>query len=357
MRTVSAETAGSEDWEYVLSCLRKYGENSMCYLDLEPDKTWLISESVEGFAGCAVSGHGLIVCGDPVCDSSDLAAFMKELEEYAKPQHLETILLFVLEKNLPVYHSLGMGCYKTGEEATFNVQNWSISGGKMAKVRSSWHTAQHYGLTVSEYMPWESRDPEIERQFTDITRQWLQEKHTSQLQFCVGSLMFDRKCDKRYFYAADPEGVSQGINVLNPYCSGKGWIVDIMRRRDGSPHGVMELLFHDIMEKIRAEGALYASLGVAPFFNTMDEDHPALLEKQEHYIFDHMNYIYGFKPLQEAKAKFQPMWTNVYLICHPKHMTPWMDMAALSVLDSQGFSDYVHAFLEMQKAKWEAEAK
>ena len=199
MRTVSAETAGSEDWEYVLSCLRKYGENSMCYLDLEPDKTWLISESVEGFAGCAVSGHGLIVCGDPVCDSSDLAAFMKELEEYAKPQHLETILLFVLEKNLPVYHSLGMGCYKTGEEATFNVQNWSISGGKMAKVRSSWHTAQHYGLTVSEYMPWESRDPEIERQFTDITRQWLQEKHTSQLQFCVGSLMFDRKCDKRYF--------------------------------------------------------------------------------------------------------------------------------------------------------------
>ena len=59
----------------------------------------------------------------------------------------------------------------------------------------------------------------------------------------------------------------------------------------------------------------------------------------------------------KAKAKFQPMWTNVYLICHPKHMTPWMDMAALSVLDSQGFSDYVHAFLEMQKAKWEAEAK
>ena len=39
----------------------------------------------------------------------------------------------------------------------------------------------------------------------------------------------------------------------NPYLGGMGWIIDIMRRREDAPHGVMELLFHDIMQTLKAE--------------------------------------------------------------------------------------------------------
>ena len=228
-----------------------------------------------------------------------------------------------------------------------------MQGGQCAKVRSSYHTAVNYGLTVQEYQPQAKRDENIERQIHEITDAWLAEKHTARLQFAVGSLMLDRPCDKRYFYAVDPEGVIQGINVLNPYLGGKGWIVDIMRRREGCPHGVMELLFHDIMETLKKEGASQASLGVAPFFNTDDTDHPCLIEKVEHYIYDNMNYIYGFKPLYVAKNKFHPNWKNTYVVCYPKHMSFWMEEAAFAVLDSRGFRDYVQAYLEMRRVQHE----
>ena len=66
-----------------------------------------------------------------------------------------------------------------------------------------------------------------------------------------------------------------------------------------------------------------------------------------------MNYIYGFKPLHAAKDKFNPQWKNIYVVCYPKHMSFWMEEAAFAVLDSQGFSDYVHAFLEMRKVQHE----
>ena len=63
--------------------------------------------------------------------------------------------------------------------------------------------------------------------------------------------------------------------------------------------------------------------------------------------------IYGFKPLYVAKNKFNPKWKSTYVVCYPKHMSFWMEEAAFAVLDSQGFSDYVHAYLEMRRVQHE----
>ncbi len=109
----------------------------------------------------------------------------------------------------------------------------------------------------------------------------------------------------------------------------------------------MELLFHDEMAVLKKEGAVEASFGIAPLFNTEDEPHPAAFEKEEHYVFENMNYIYGFKSLYEAKNKFNPTWKNVYIACSPRHMSLLMDKDMCTVLNSAGFSDYVRAFADM----------
>ncbi|MCI1305075.1 MAG: DUF2156 domain-containing protein [Lachnospiraceae bacterium] len=351
--TAASKSATEAEWSRALSCLRKYAENSLAYLALEPDKQWLFSEEPEGMVSFAESGHTIVVCGDPVCAAENFPAMLHLLRSFAAARKKHLVFLMTNEAHIPEYRAEGFGCFKSGEEAVFDVQSWSMRGGRCAKARSSWHTAVNYGLTVREYCPRQQRDETIEQQFHAITDAWLGEKHTARLQFAVGSLMLDRPCDKRYFYAVDPEGTIQGINVLNPYRGGTGWIVDIMRRREGCPHGVMELLFHDIMETLKKEGAVQASLGVAPFFNTDDGDHPRLIEKAEHYIYENMNYIYGFKPLYIAKDKFNPEWKSIYVVCYPKHMSFWMEEAAFAVLDSRGFGDYVHAFLEMRRVQHE----
>lgn len=351
--TAAAASASPEEWNRALSYLRKYADNSLAYLALEPDKEWLFSENPEGMVSFARSGHTIVVCGDPICAAESFPKILAMLRSFSAAERKHLVFLMTNETHIPEYQAEGLGCFKCGEEAVFDVQTWSMQGGRCAKVRSSCHTAMNYGLTVHEYRPQSKRDENIEHQFHEITDAWLEEKHTARLQFAVGSLMLERQCDKRYFYAVDPDGVIQGINVLNPYLGGKGWIVDIMRRREGCPHGVMELLFHDIMETLKKEGIQEASLGVAPFFNTEAEDHPRLIEKAEHYIYENMNYIYGFKPLYVAKNKFNPKWKNTYVVCYPKHMSFWMEEAAFAVLDSRGFSDYVHAYLEMRRVQHE----
>ena len=316
------------DWLRVRSLLRKYAFNSLAYLSLEDDKQWFFSEKVDGVASYALSGHTMVVCGDPVCRHEDLPVFLREILDYAESIHRHLIFLGTLETCLSAYREAGLGIYKSGEEAVFSVPTWSMAGGKCAKARSNYHTAVHHGLTVHEYKPYEKRDPAIEQEMKDISAQWFDEKHTSRLQFAVGSMMLDKECDKRYFYAVDGDGIMQGFHVLNPYLSGKGWIVDIMRL-------------------LKKEGAAEASFGIAPLFNTEDEPHPTAFEKGEHYVFENMNYIYGFKSLYEAKNKFNPTWKNVYIVCSPRHMSLLMDKDMCAVLDTAGFSDYVRAFADM----------
>ena len=341
-QTNKAQAAGRER---VLGMMRKYAVNSLSYLALEPDKTWFFSKNTEGVAAYAMSGRDMIICGDPICAKADLPAFLKELKNFARHRNCHIVFLFVIGENLEIYERAGMGYYKSGEEACFDLAQYDMSGGRAAKVRASFHQAHTDGITVHEYCPLSMRNPGIEKQFAEITDAWMNEKHTSRLKFALGSVGFDYPNDKRYFYALDTQGVIQGFMVFLPYRQKQGYMVDVMRRRPACTHGVMEVIFHDAVWQMKAEGVKYASFGIAPLANTTVGSRNTVFEKIENYNFQHMNFIYGFRPLYVAKAKYAPTsWEPVYFICCPKHITLSMGYAAVSVLDTNGFSDYVDAF-------------
>ncbi len=341
-----------DEWEKALEYCRRFGRNSVSYLTLEPDKNLYFSEKIEGVASYCISGRVMLLCGDPICEENNLRFFLQELIDYAKINRYKLMFLFTLAETVSTYRELGLSPFKIGEEAVIgNVQGWTIAGRKNAKVRSAWHSAENRGLTVKEYSPWICRDLEIERQFNEISEQWLAGKSTAKLQFEVGSLMLDRQCDKRYFYTVDSNGIIQGFNVINPYMSGKGWIIDVMRRRMGCPHGVMEQLFHDIMEIAKKEGIEQLSLGASPFYNTASGENPKFFENAGKFVFEHLNHIYGFKPLQEYKAKFNPEWQELYLVTNTRNVSFSMVNSACSIIDSEGLIDYLRAMFGIHKLK------
>ena len=338
----------------VLALQREYGKNSMSGLALERDKQWFFSSAVDGVAAYAISGHDMIVCGDPICAAGDLPVFLRELRRFALKSRLRIIFLFTLAENLPVYRRAGFGCYKSGEEAVFDLQSYTMQGKRPSNARALVHQARREGLTVFEYDPRAGRDEKIEAQFGEITDAWLAEKHTSLLQFALGGVGFGEESDKRYFCAADGDGRIHGFMVFLPYRRGQGYMVDVMRRRPGCAHGTMEIIFHDAFLQLRDEGVRWGSLGVAPFANTVSAERHTLFERLERYNFENMNDIYGFQPLWFAKEKYGPDWQPVYLVCRPKHMTLSMGYSAMNVLDTKGFSDYVDAFFAARERRKEA---
>ena len=82
-KTASAASASTEEWNRALSYLRRYAENSLAYLSLEPDKEWLFSEEPEGMISFARSGNTIVVCGDPVCADEDFPEMLRVLRSFA----------------------------------------------------------------------------------------------------------------------------------------------------------------------------------------------------------------------------------------------------------------------------------
>lgn len=332
--------------DHVLELVRKYGVNSTSYLSLESDKRWFFPKNVEGVASYAVSGDVMVVCGDPICARESLPQFLLELRTYANRNNYNLILMFTMEENLPLYRRMGFGSFKCGEEATFVLSDYTLQGGKVAKVRAAINHARKAGLSVHEYDPRAGQNAALEHEFQEVTDTWLREKHTSPLKFALGGTSFDYPNDKRYFYALDAAGVMQGFMVLLPYCNGQGYMADVTRRRPGGPYGVMEILFYDSFMKLRDEGVLYGSLGVSPLANVDSGVDKSLFTTLLHRIYEDMNCIYGFKPLHHAKEKYAPSaWKPVYIISSPRHLTPAMAYALVNVLDSKGILDYVRAWI------------
>ena len=336
-------------WKRALEYCRKYGNDPFSYLSLEPDKSLYFSKRIEGVASYSVSGRLMLVCGNPVCSSRDLKTFLNELVEYAEAKKLKLVFFFAPDKSLSIYKNAGFIPYKVGEDAILDVQNWTMSGGVMAKVRLNWNAAVNRGLSVKEYQPWVKREPEVESQFRLITKQWLTDKKIARLQFMLGSMMFDKNCDKRYFYAVDNDGVIQGFNVLNPYSQRRGWTIDIYRRRKDCPRGVMELIIHDIMEILKSEGVTEVSMGGVPLYNTINHPDPSFFERTCHFIFENMGHIYGAKTLQIFKAKFNPVWQERYAYTKERHISMGMIRSACSIIDSEGFKDCLKTICGMKK--------
>lgn len=222
---------------------------------------------------------------------------------------------------------------KYGEDACFNLSEYTLTGGKVAKVRAAVNYANKAGITVKEYKPEVARDLEIEKEIHQISEEWLRNKRTPEMSFMLGGVGLDNPLDRRYFYAINAQEQMLGFVVFLPYLSGLGYLADVTRRRKNAPQGVIEKIIYEAFMVMKGEGVQWGNMGLSPLYNVASGDKTTLNEKFFAYIYDNLNYAYDFKALHHAKAKYAPThWENRYLAYFPK---PFSLQYAYAIVKSQ----------------------
>lgn len=69
----------------------------------------------------------------------------------------------------------------------------------------------------------------IEQQIHSISKQWLDNKKSSELSFMLGIISLDNPKERRYFAAYDSEGKMLGFIVFSPFAGGEGYYADVTR--------------------------------------------------------------------------------------------------------------------------------
>jgi len=339
------------DKEHIYHLVSKFGQNPISYLALENDKKYFFGDLTDGVIAFTTVGDVAICCGDFICAEENSILFLSEFMIFCKSNGLSISFLNVTDKFLQTYKTLGFESVKFGEEACFQLSEYNLAGGKIAKVRAAINHATKLNIKVHEYKPTEHKDLAIEHQINDISKKWLSSKKSSELSFMLGGSGLDNPLDRRYFYASNVEGKMLGFVVFIPYDCKNAYLADVTRRLPDAPQGVLEKIIYDGFTALKAEGVEWGNLGLVPLVNVCENSENKITAKIFEFIYENLNSVYGFKQLFHAKAKFAPThWISRYIVYYPKVFTPKIAYAIVKAQNPKGLKDYIISTIRKKKS-------
>jgi len=315
-------------------CLRCYGTNSTSYVLLEGAKRYFTSTRVPGFIGYQMKAGVLVIGGDPVCAVADAPALLKDF--LTASEGFAVCAYQVTPEFLDAFRQAGFGDVQIGNEAIFNLKQFTLAGGQMELVRAATNKARREGVRISEYYPFESGGGVLNAELRAVSAEWLRNKNNREMGFLLGGLGLECPTAKRYFIARSGcgSGRLEGFIVCEPIYGRRGYYLDVTRRRMDAVRGTMELLTTEVFRILHAEGYTMASMGLAPLANMDDPDlkrHPRLTSLMR-YAYEHIENTYDFKHLYRYKAKYHPhAWERRYLCFLGSRLSPRVLFATLQV--------------------------
>lgn len=338
------------DRDQVRKLALTYGENPVSYLALENDKKFFFSSKVNGVCAYTIVNDVFIISGDVLCKTEDVKTFLFELLAYCNQNAYQIMLINVTDQFRNLYLAAGFCIVKYGEDACFELKNYNLSGGRVAKVRAAINHATKAGIIVTEYKPLSERNESIERQIHQITSEWLKRKGGYEMHFTMGGTGLSDPLDRRYFYAYDNNGAILGFVVFLPYLN--GYLADVTRRKNDAPQGVLEKIIYEAFMQFKKEGITWGNMGLSPLYNVADTDKSTMTEKLFNYIYENLNNSYGFKQLHHAKEKYAPThWIPRYLAYYPSSFSPKLAYVLVRCQIKQGLLQVLIGEVLPQKEK------
>lgn len=289
---------------------RKYGHH-LSHLIFLRDKEVFWTQNEKVLIMFRQIGRKRIVLGDPIGEEAFIKAGIEEFLKDCDKRKLIPVFYQISKDKLHHYHEFGYQFLKLGEEAIVNVHNFTLNGKQWAKLRTRRNKFERKGFKVQIVQPPYSKH--LLSQLEDISNSWLGGR--KEKSFSVG--FFDEEYVSRFKIALlyDPEGEIIAFATLPELrIDRKDSIhIDLMRYKNNSPHGTMDVLFLEIFLWAKENGYYYCSLGFAPLANVGHSPHCHLKEKVAKLLFMHNTFQYNFKGLKEYKGKFASIWEPKYL--------------------------------------------
>jgi len=280
------------------------------YLALLGDKNLLFHEDGRAFLMYAVVGRTWVALGDAIGPEADQEELAWRFVELADRHGARAVFYEVGEDTLPIYLDLGLELRKLGEEGRVPLGSFSLEGGARKGLRQVYHRALRDGLRF-EIVPAAGVAPLV-GELEAISNAWLATKHTREKRFSVG--FFDRDYLLRLPIAlVHRDDRIVAFANLWPSDAKYQLSIDLMRHVGDAPGGVMEYLFVELMSWARDQGYQYYSLGLAPLSGLESRRLSPVWDRAGAILFQHGEWLYGFRGLRAFKEKFHPQWAPRYL--------------------------------------------
>ncbi len=281
----------------------------LCYF-VDPQMSGLIG--YEDLAGVAV------VMGDPLCAPRDTEQFLATFLSQRPRARSRAVFVSASAAFAERAAQSDCGALKIGEEAVFDLDRYSFTGGSMKRLRYHEGRARRQGIDVVNIATAELRVHPLASAIDTVTAAWVKRHAIGALGFLLALRPLDEpdKVGKRVFVAC-ANGRPIAFLTAVPLPAANGVYLEDYIRGPEVPDGTVELLLHEAADDMRARGYDYVSLGTAPLagITPADSRHHPVAGWALRTVFDNVSWPYDFKSLRAFKARFHPTrWVPKYLV-------------------------------------------
>lgn len=335
---LTVETAA--DRHVALGLLHRYGGSPVGHMTTWPGNTLLLNHRRDAYVAYRLIGDVAIVLGDPLGSPAGRAAAIREFTELARSHGWTPCFYGVGRALRHEYARNGFATMQAGEDAYLDLATLDLRGKRWQDARTALSRARRSGIEL-RMMAAGAVDAQILRQLREISDSWLSAKRLPEMGFTLGSLSGEPDPAVRLAVAIDGAGHVHGFVSWLPVHGTGGWVVDIMRRRQGAFNGIIEFLIVGSALAFRDEGVPFVSLATAPLARVArDGDEAGTVERAVAGLAGLIEPFYAVRSLFEFKNKFSPRWEPVYIAYPDAGALPKIGYAILrAYLPNLGRSD------------------
>ncbi|QEA39504.1 bifunctional lysylphosphatidylglycerol flippase/synthetase MprF [Pistricoccus aurantiacus] len=290
------------------------GPGSAAWLAMLGDKYLLFSPSGGSFIMFGIQGASWIAMGEPVGRLDERRDLVWSFVEACHRHGGRPAFYQITPEAMPTLAEMGLAFQKLGEQAYVPLGQFDLQGPAKAKLRQTRNRGQREKLVFAVVAREEVAT--ILDELRVISDQWLGGKNTKEKGFSLGR--FDADYIRRFPVAVlRLEGRIVAFANLWMTPDHRELSIDLMRHAKDAPHGVMDLLFIELMLWGRQEGYAEFDLGMAPMAGLEARASAPVLSRAGALMFHHAEHFYNFQGLRAYKEKFAPIWRPRYLAARP----------------------------------------
>jgi lysyl-tRNA synthetase class 2 len=307
--------------------VQAHGTDTLSFFKLRADKHYFFSDDRDAFVGYRIENGVLLLSGDPVGASEAFGGLLAQLTAFADARGLKLGAVGASERLCTLYEERGLKTIYLGDEAIIELDQFTLEGRAIRKVRQSVTRLRKAGYTA-ELHEFNALEPgtlaEIEH-VLELGREGAPERGFS---MAMDTIHCERANETLVVLARDEDRAIKGVLHFVP-CYGRATVsLSFMRRDPATPNGLTEFLVCGAVELLRDRGLEEMSLNFATFAKYMHSPE-TWLERLLGWIAAKFNPYFQIESLYRFNAKFFPRWEPRYLVYEGALGLPRVSLAAM----------------------------
>jgi phosphatidylglycerol lysyltransferase len=307
----SHQNVSEEELALAKNLLKLYGNSQLDYFKIYRDKMIFFSENQKSFISYRISGNFAVVLENPVSENAmEMQKCISEFDKYCYESGMKSIYYRVPETSLDVYHIFRKKELFLGQEGIVDITSFSLDGGAKKSMRNAIKKVTDRGYKSNIHFP-PIKDGILQK-VKSVSDEWLADTDRSEIVFSQGMFNWDElKQQTLIVVENDEEKIIAFLNIIPDYAKDEA-TYDLIRKTKDAPNGVMDFILVELINYLKTQNITHLNLGFAPM-SGLNDPH-TFPERSMKFAYEKIRSFSHYKGLREYKEKFEPVWTNKYLV-------------------------------------------